>query len=166
MNPVIVIAVIIIIILIVLLIILVTRAIIDTKKNNDSGSGTTTNQPPCSDTVNTSELIVIPEDQQPCHQDSIITLYYLGNLSEGKWDFVVAPITTSPTNVCVSFCTTMQNNICMGPNYAGKTANENYLACLASLATTKCVPPTPLAIKDSVLYYPYSPTCRACDVCQ
>lgn len=166
MNPVVVISIIVVLILVVILVVLVTRAAFETKQNNDNGSGNTTNQPPCSSTVNTNTLVVIPENQAPCHQDSIITLYYIGELSQGKWDFVVAPITTSPNNVCASFCTTIQNNTCVGPNYAGKTAQENYLTCLASLSTKDCVPPAPIAIKGTVLYYPYSPTCRACDNCQ
>lgn len=166
MNPVVVISIVVIVILIIILIVMITRAAIDTQQNNANGSGNTTNQPPCANTVNTTELIVIPEDQAPCHQDSVITLYYLGELSQGKWDFVVAPITTLPANVCAGFCTTIQDNICTGPNYAGKTAQENYVACLASLATKDCVPPAPIAIKGTVLYYPYSPTCRECDNCQ
>jgi hypothetical protein len=166
MNPVVVISVIIIVVLIVILIVLITRASIDTQNNNANGSSNTTNQPPCTNTVNTNTLVVIPEDQAPCHQDSLITLYYIGELSQGKWDFVVAPITTSPTNVCASFCSSIQDKTCVGPNYAGKTAQENYNDCLVSLSTTNCVPPAPLAIKGTVLYYPYSPTCRSCDSCQ
>ena len=166
MNPVVIIAVVIIVILIVVLIVMITRAAIDTRQNNASGAGNTTNQPPCTNTVNTADLVVIPDSQAPCHEDSVITLYYIGELSQGKWDFVVAPITTLPTNVCASFCTTIENKTCVGPNYAGRTAQENYVACLASLATQNCVPPAPIAIKGSVLYYPYSPTCRACDICQ
>jgi len=168
-NPIVIIAVVIVIVLLVILIVMITRAVIDTRRNNTNGSGNTTNQPPCSSVVNTNTLVVIPEDQAPCHQDSIITLYYIGELSQGKWDFVVAPITTSAVNVCASFCTNIQNDTCIGPNYAGKTAQENYQTCLTSLASLNvknCVPPAPIAIKGTVLYYPYSPTCRTCDNCQ
>lgn len=165
-NPVVIIAVVVVVVLLIILIVMVVRAVMDTRKNTASGSGNTANQPPCSNVVNTSTLVVIPEDQPPCHEDSVITLYYIGELSQGKWDFVVAPVTTLPSNVCSSFCTTIQNNTCVGPNYAGKTAQENYTTCLASLVTTGCVPPAPIAIKGTVLYYPYSPTCRSCDNCQ
>lgn len=168
MNPVVIIAIIVIIILIVVLVVMVVRAAISNHQNTVDGGSNTTNRPPCSTTVNPTQLVVIPEDQEPCHQDSVITLYYVGELSQGKWDFVVAPITTLPTNVCAAFCSSIQNNICTGPSYAGKTAQQNYTDCIASLSTiaVNCVPPAPIAIKGNVLYYPYSPTCRACDTCQ
>ena len=173
-NPVVIIAVILITILIIILIIMVTRAVISTAHDTADGSGNTTNLPPCADVINSSKLLVIPDSQAPCQADSIITLYYLGNLSQGHIDFVAAPITTSYINVCAGFCATFTAGVCTGPDYAGNTAQQNYDQCLATLnhltpsgpdGTITCVAPAPVAIKDNVLFYPYSPTCRSCDSC-
>jgi len=168
MNPIVVITIIIVMILVIILVILLVRAAVAARQTRETGSNNTTNRPACGSVVNTKDLLVIPDDMEPCHQDRVITLYYIGDLSQGKLDFVVAPITTSPTNVCDSFCTSLQNGVCTGPNYAGKTAQENRADCMTTLTagTENCVPPMPLAIQGRTLYYPYSPTCRACDVCQ
>jgi hypothetical protein len=173
-NPVIVISIIIIVILVIVLIVMITRAIISSHQTVVDGGDNTTNLPPCANIVNTANLLVIPDDQLPCHEDTITTLYYIGNLSQGTLDFVVSPTTNSYTNVCAGFCASITNGQCNGPTYAGQTAQQNYTACINTLNSFTpsdsngkmvCVAPAPVAIKGDVLYYPFAPTCRSCDSC-
>lgn len=132
------------------------------QENNNNNTATE----PCINTVDTADLIKIPDTGANCVQGGVTgSLYYVGKLGDGKFDYVVAPWATSPLNVCVGFCESYTSGTCLGPNYDGKTAQENFDDCLKQLSPSTCQPPLPIAIKDAILYYAYSPTCHICDNC-
>lgn len=147
----------------------------------------------CADSINVSTLLQIPSSTPACVQNNVTTnLYYIGELANGKYDFVVAPWTTSPLDVCVAFCTqytapnTTTGNTgttnttgntgttsatvnttqgtCTGASYNGLSAQENFNNCMQLLnpVNTTCTPPAPIAAIGTTLYYPYSPTNNVC----
>lgn len=127
-----------------------------------SSSNTPTKLEPCSQT--TTSLITLPDNTPKCIQNGIDIGYYLGAVNP-NWDYVVAPYSVQPKDVCVGFCQQFTNGTCIGPNYNGLTAQENYNRCIAQLSPNTCIPPLPVAIKDGIIYYPTSPTCRSCSNC-
>lgn len=122
------------------------------------------NQPkaPCQGT----NLVVIPDDAPRCKiQGRDTSYYYLGLISNGRYDLVVAPFARAPLDVCIQFCCSYDKGMCTGPDYGGQTAQANFDRCMSQLTPTDCIPPLPIARKGSTLYYAYSPTCSTCDGC-
>ena len=119
---------------------------------------------PCGQNINISDLIQLPGGLSPCYQGGQLTnLYYIGELSSGKYDFVVAPFTTQILSICVGYCSSYNQGICNGPNYAGKTAQQNFDECMKLLSGDgTCIPPAPIAALGTTLYYPQSVTARTC----
>lgn len=121
---------------------------------------------PCSEIVNFKTLVQIPfnpPDEIICEGQK--GLYYIGSLG---YDYVVATWSTKPEDVCGQFCKNgiikdFDNIICNGPDYNGKTAQENFNKCMDELNTKDCIPPKPIAHQGTILYYPYSPTCCLCN---
>lgn len=161
--------VILLIILIIILTIGITIALIyvsiEESRNNNNNSGNVI-LPPCSESTNISSLIQIPNIGSDCLQNGTAgSLYYIGNIENSKYDYVVAPWTTQPFDVCIGFCSGYTGNTCSGPNYNGKSAQDNFNNCMQQLGVTGCAPPLPVAAKGTTLYYPFTPTCNVCDNC-
>jgi hypothetical protein len=134
--------------------------------NTSSGTGSTgTSLPPCSQVVDTDTLIQIEGTGSLCITNPQQDLYYIGNLGDGKLDYVVAPYGTAPLDVCISFCEKYSAGSCTGADFNGKSAQANFDQCMKQLSSTTCAPPVPLAIKGSTLFYAYLPTCRRCQNC-
>jgi len=134
--------------------------------DNKGKTGGTVLLPPCSQNVNISSLLQIPENGYNCVRAGITgSLYYIGNLGDKTYDYVVAPYTTAPFTVCVSFCSNYSQGVCTGPSSSGKSAQENFNNCMSQLSSTECTPPIPIAVKGTTLYYAYLPTCKYCDGC-
>ena len=132
-----------------------------------TGSTGTTGLEPCSQTVDLDSLIQIPSDQPPClQQGRNLGLYWIGDLAPFTYNYVVAPYGTQPLEVCRGFCTGFTGSgtgaICTGPVYQGKTAQENFNACMSQLTSTTCLPPVPIAAQGTTLYYALLPT-EVCD---
>lgn len=121
---------------------------------------------PCSNTINTGQLLQVTlDDVVPCtNLGTTGLLYYIGK-ENPDLDFIVAPWPTDPQQVCQKFCSSFTEGNCTGANYNGKTAQENYDQCLQTLIYTynnKCAPPAPIAAKGVTLYYASSPTIVGC----
>lgn len=124
--------------------------------------------PPCSQNI--SNLIKIPSKVPPnseidCPSRGTRGIFYYVKSLNSNYDYVVAKWPTQSKDVCIDFCDSFNQGICNGPNYNGKTAQENYNSCMLQLSSTTCTPPIPIAIQDGILFYPYSPTCSICDNC-
>lgn len=101
--------------------------------------------------------------------------YYIGQISQGEYDYIVAPYGSTPLDVCINFCTESYTppptpstdgnpfGICVGisPNNESQT---NFNNCMNQLNSTTCIPPIPVAINttNNILYYPYIPTSQNC----
>lgn len=135
--------------------------------NNQGGGGTgVTVGPPCGQNVNLSSLIQIPNSGANCIQRGVTgSLFYIGNLSNKSFDYVVAPWGTQPLDVCIGFCTGFTGGICTGAPSSGRSAQSNFNSCMSQLSSTTCSPPIPLAAKGAIVYYAFSPTCNICDNC-
>jgi hypothetical protein len=127
--------------------------------------------PPCNENVDVSSLIQItngntcvPNGTNCCSNGILTSQYYIGQLGDKQYDFVVAPWGTSNLSVCRGYCTKydQKTNTCIGANYAGKTAQENFDACMQQLKGVNCAPPIPVAAIGTTLYYPTTPTARTC----
>jgi hypothetical protein len=121
--------------------------------------------PPCSESINISDLIQIPTDMAPnCIKGA--PYYYIGNLGDKSYDYVVSSWPTQIINVCLHFCDTLVDGVCTGGIYNGRTAQENFDSCMKQLKPNPtCSPPDPIAAKGPLLYYAFSPTCSVCDNC-
>ena len=129
------------------------------------------NLPTCYNISSEFNLIQIPNDMGECR----VGTYYIGKLTDGTYDFVVAPWGTTNHNVCVQFCNNFnpETQFCTGVDYLGKSANDNYHACIKQLdglvtnqdGVPKCNGPVPIAQKGPILYYPQSVTCKSCPIC-
>lgn len=130
---------------------------------NTSDNGKNSPVYPCSQVVNKAQLLNIPLDYPACVINNKTTYYYyLGKLNP-KYDFVVAPFPTSIQGVCIGFCESFINGTCKGSSYAGRSAQDNYNQCLKDLQPTEnCLPPEPIAVRDGILYYAFSPTVKIC----
>ena len=136
------------------------------KKQGPSNPVGPTGSPPCRQTVIIDSLLQIPDVGANCIQEGLTgSLFYLGNLGIGTYDFVVAPWGTQPLDVCVGFCRSFTGGTCIGPNYNGRSAQTNFNHCMQQLAGTGCAPPLPIAARGTILYYAFSPTCNICDNC-
>ena len=134
--------------------------------NNSGGKTGAPSLPPCSQNINISSLIQIPTMGFNCTQQGETgPLYYIGQLGNQQYDYVVAPWGTQPLDVCIGFCSTFSDGNCTGPNYQGVSAQDNFNSCMNQLSSTTCTPPIPIAAQGTILYYPYSPTCNICDAC-
>ncbi|MFK5969041.1 MAG: hypothetical protein QM487_02820 [Candidatus Marithrix sp.] len=129
----------------------------------DTGTTGTIGAPTCLEITDISSLVQIPSNQPHCFQQGRETsLFYIGTLNQ-NFDYVVAPYGSSPLDVCVSFCKSYSNGVCEGDNFAGKTAQENFDACITQLTPTDCVPPLPIAAQGTILYYALAPTSLICE---
>ena len=161
MEPIIVILIIIGVILLLIFIGLCITAVVAPTTNNNSSIIVAT--PSCASTTDLSKLITIPNSGFNCIQNGIPTsLYYIGQLDNNQYDYVVAPWTSQPLDVCIGFCESYTNGICNGSTYNGLSAQDNFDKCMTQLTATTCIPPAPLAIKDGILYYPLAPTAKIC----
>lgn len=141
-------------------------AAIESERSNTNGTTGPPPLAPCRQTVNFNDLLEIPDQGFNCVQRGTTgTLYYIGNLGTGTYDYVVAPWGTQPIDVCVGFCTHLKDGSCTGPNYNGRSAQSNFDQCMKQLSSTTCSPPLPIAARGPILYYAFSPTCNICDNC-
>lgn len=132
------------------------------------GGGTTGPNflPPCDQNFDISSLIQIPSSGFNCVQQGVTgPLYYIGQLGNQQFDYVVAPWGTQPLDVCVGFCTGYTGGNCSGPPFNGQSAQNNFNHCMSQLSSTTCAPPIPLAARGTIIYYAFSPTCCICDGC-
>jgi hypothetical protein len=164
LNPGVILLILIVIVIIIAVIALLVWASVEQYNKSNSGNTGTSSQTPCSQTVDIGSLIQIPATGANCIQNGQTgSLYYIGNLQGSVFDYVVAPWPTQPKNVCVSFCNNgLSGGVCKGDDYSGRSADENYQNCMKQLTTNSCLPPIPIAAKDSILYYAFLPTYRAC----
>ena len=160
MNPGVILLICLGVILLITAILVITWAAISFNNNNVPGP-----LPQCSQNVNINSLIQIPDTGYNCVQHGQTgSLYYVGQLGNLDYDYVVAPYKTPIQDVCIGFCSIgFTGGVCMGPNYNGKTAQTNYDNCIAQLSSTTCIPPIPIAAKGTTIYYPLLPTCCACE---
>ena len=166
MSTAIIFLIIFIVIIFILILLLLTNSAISIVSSNNQADPTNPALPSCTSNVNLSDLIVIPETGFNCIQQGLTgSLYYIGPLGDGTYNYVVAPWQTSPLDVCVGYCDSYNNDICTGPNYQGRTAQQNFDNCISQLTPADCIPPAPIAIRSNILYYAYSPTCLICDGC-
>ena len=122
--------------------------------------------PACTNFIPQSELITIPETGARCITQGNLqqTLYYIGNLGDQTYDYVVSPWPNNPQLVCASYCSPPPvDGVCSGPIFSGRTAQENYDLCLAQLIPNDCLPPAPLAVKGITEYFAYTPTSLICE---
>ncbi len=121
----------------------------------------------CTNIAIPEQLLVIPETGANCIVGGQTGQYfYIGNLGDTKYDYVVTPYGTQALNVCIHFCDKgLSDGVCNGPNYNGRKAQENFDNCMKQLIRTDCTGPVPIAIKDSIYYYAYTPTCNTCSNC-
>lgn len=134
--------------------------------NNSGRTGNTGNfLPSCSQNINISSLIQIPiNDNTKCVQNGIVTSKFcIATLDQGNYDYVVAPWTSQPLDVCIGFCTGYTGGICSGADYNGQSAQANFNKCMQQLSGTGCSPPVPIAANGTIIYYAFSPTCNVCD---
>jgi len=166
-NP----GVVLLIILAIVLTIIVIGAIIwaaveYSRDTNGTGGTGTTGLALCNQNINISTLIQIPNVGANCIQNGMpSSKYYIGQLGNQNFDYVVAPWGTQPLDVCIGFCTGYTGGICFGAESQGKSAQQNFDNCMTQLSSTTCIPPIPLAAKGTILYYAFSPTCNVCDNC-
>src|SRR5688500_1475718 len=68
------------------------------ERHNQGQSGTTgSSLPSCSQNINISSLLQIPDNSTECIQNGRRTsLHYIGTLGTGNYDYVVAPWATQP----------------------------------------------------------------------
>ena len=155
------------VVVLVILFILVFVAIIAAYQRflagSTGGGGSQGALPSCLSQTNISDLIPL-DSLTPCFQNGRQTnLYYIGGVDQGKFDFVVAPFGTSPNDVCVGYCSRFDGTTCTGPDYNGRSAQDNFTRCIQQLSSATCIPPTPLAtLSGTTLYYPQSVTARTC----
>lgn len=135
--------------------------------NSNTGGGTGGNiPPPCNQSTDISSLIQIPDTGADCVQRGTTgSLFYIGNLGSGQFDYVVAPWGNQPFNVCIGFCTGFTGGICSGTDYNGQSAQDNFNHCMSQLSSTTCAPPLPIAARGTTLFYALSPTCNICQNC-
>jgi len=167
-NPGIILLISLAVILTIAVIITLIWAGISISNHQNQGTGTTgpSTLPSCTQTININTLIQIPETGFNCIQNGVTgSLYYIGNLGTGQYDYVVAPFTLQPLDVCIGFCTGYTGGNCSGPNYNGQSAQDNFNHCMSQLSSTTCTPPIPIAAKGTTIFYAYSPTCNICDNC-
>lgn len=157
---------------IIVLALIVTAGASVINENKDGKTGGTL--PYCDDVYENSQLIQIPPNHPSCYQNGIKTeFYYIGNIAgNDKYDYVVAPWSTQPTDVCIGYCSEFDRNTqtCTGNQYNGVSAQQNYDRCMEQLNVTTCIPPIPIASRTAVnapltIYYAFSPTCNICDGC-
>lgn len=161
MEPIVLVLIIISVIILIIFIGLCITAIVVPATQQGNNNVTTT--PSCTSTTDLSKLLTIPNSGYNCNQNGITTsLYYVGDLGNKNYDYVVAPWTSQPLDVCIGFCQSYTNEICTGSNYNGLSAQQNFDNCMTQLSSTTCIPPSPIAIKDGILYYPLSPTAKIC----
>jgi len=150
------------VVLTIIIAVVVIGVLIGTAIARSEQGGNTTITSGC--TADISSLVQIPNTLETCDQQgSPTSLYYIGNIS--SFDFVVAPWPSSPLDVCVDYCSSFDNNTCTGPNFNGKTAQQNFDACMAQLTPTTCQGTLPIAAKGAIIYYAHVPTCRSCSNC-
>lgn len=140
----------------------------DHNSNTGNTGNTGNNLPPCNQNVNLQSLIQIPDSGFNCVQEGVTgSKYYIGQLGNLQYDYVVAPWTSQPLDVCIGFCTGYTGGTtggkCSGTNWNGKSAQVNFNNCMSQLSSTTCIPPAPVAARGTILYYPFSPTDRICD---
>lgn len=110
-------------------------------------------------------LLPIPPDLVRCKvAGQTQDLYYIGHLPGSTLDFVVAPYPTPTREVCRQFCKPVQVETCVGSVYAGRSAQENFDLCMATLEVETCKGPAPVAVRGTKLYWPVSPTPKVCGV--
>ena len=110
-------------------------------------------------------VVTIPDNAPQCiRQGKATSYYYIGQLAQ-EYDYVVAPFTQDPLDVCIGYCCTYDKGVCNGPNYNGQSAQANFDKCLAQLRPPGCSLPLPIARKGAIDYYAFSPTCALCDGC-
>lgn len=144
--------------------VLIWAGVEEANKSHNGGNTGPAILPSCTQRTNISSLIQIPDSGSNCIQNGITgSLYYIGNLPGSQYDYVVAPWGTQPFDVCIGFCTGFTGNTCMGPNYNGQSAQDNFIHCMNQLSNTGCSPPTPIAAKGTILYYAFVPTRNVCD---
>lgn len=114
---------------------------------------------PCIQTVNLDTLVDIPPDTPRCFNRNY---YCINALSNGVYDYIVTTSANTPQDVCVQFCSQYSNGTCTGPDYSGKSAQDNFDNCIAQLTPTDCVPPLPIAKMGTTLFYAAIPTCQTC----
>jgi hypothetical protein len=132
-------------------------------------------QESCSNVIDPSQLLQISSDWEYCTTGDATqgTLYYIGCTGDRSLNFVVSPTPQSPLNVCISYCDrytpppsgTTGFGTCTGPDYNNKSAQDNFNTCMSQLNPTNCIPPLPLAVNGTTLYYAYSATPRVCGQC-
>lgn len=132
---------------------------------------------PACNAVDPSLLIQIDPVAQYCSQSTSITgqLYYIGcvggaggtgGTGGAGGDFVVSAVESQPLAVCGSYCSTPPTDgVCTGPDYKGRSAQENFDDCMGILSPTGCTGAIPLAANGTTLYYAYSATCEVCGSC-
>lgn len=163
MNPGIILLYVIIAIVLIIVIVLIVIAIVNT---NDIENSDNTILPPCSQNVDIGNLYQIQLDgSNDCIWNGGTGEYYYIGRNNPELNYVVARWATQPLNVCVGFCTGYTDGICTGPNYRGRTSQENFDRCMIQLTDTNCSGSTPIAAQGTYLYYPYSPTCSICENC-
>ena len=156
-----------IILLIILLIAAITAGVYAVYKNSQNKP-----IPPLAPCTPENAVNINSPDVLTCYNNNINNQcvpnnqYYIGQATNGKYDYVVSTFSSTPQDVCVSFCETYTANplTCTGPNYNNLTALENYNNCIQQLTPTTCLPPLPLAINDqtNTLFYAFSPTICSC----
>lgn len=151
-------------ILLVILILAVLSYAIYTYYSNNPNSNNGVNLPPCSEVTNISSLVQIGDLPECIVNGVSLNRYYIGRITDGKYNFTVSPYKNQPLDVCISFCSKYDGKICTGPEYNGKTAQENFESCMEQLSSTVCKPPIPIAAKGTILYYPLQPKCE-CENC-
>lgn len=153
-----------IIIVSIIIIILLVSIIYFSASSDQNQNGNADLLNTCSQDINISDLIQIPTSGANCNiGNNINNLFYIGNLGDQSLDFVVSPWPNNTQNVCVSYCSSFNNGICLGENFNGRTAQENYDMCIEQLTPDDCIPPLPLAARGTILYYAFSPTSRICN---
>lgn len=128
----------------------------------ETGTTETIDLPLCSETVNYDDLVVIPSDQTSCTVNGRPTsLFYIG-LINPDYDYVVASYPSLPNDVCIEFCESFSGGSCTGPDVGGSSAQDAYNNCISQLSGSQCVPPVPIAIRETELFYAVSPTGALC----
>jgi hypothetical protein len=127
----------------------------------------------CKSQTNISSLLPITNAQvcyslinQVCQANGT---YYLGQISQGEYDYVVTSFGSTPLDVCVNFCTESYTSSNTAPNIFGicqgdTNSQTNFNNCMNQLNSTTCIPPIPIAInpENNILYYPFTPTSANC----
>jgi hypothetical protein len=158
-------AVVFLILFVLIMIIVGVALIIYAYRQSIINGGNTVFKTPCNQAVDISSLVQIPSSFPVCIQNGKPTnLFYIGFLSNGKYDMVVAPYATPALDVCVGYCDKYLEGICMGPSFNGKSAQANFDQCLSLLTNPNCSGIPPIAAKGTILYYGQSVTSRTCGI--